>query len=508
MSLAFNSWSILLFGCVTRALLSPPQYHELIRFYNATNGDQWTWAMPSQKWNLTTDPCVNTWTGIECNNSLVICEVEVCGIQSINLQGLGLRNNLPTTFGILSDLSSLILRDNQLLGPLPSVLGELSHLHTLSLGLNNFSSSIPSEFGFLRLELLDLSSNQLIGTLPSEFNNTLFTSTITHLYLGENRLQGSFPTMIPLMTNLRLLSLAYNAFTGTLPSAICSLRSLHSFGIASNYFHGSLPNCLNDNFSALEHFHLSNNSLHGPLPSFRSSSNLTYFRANGNQFTGTIPSEYGNFSKFEVLELGRNHLIGTIPSGVGQLTSLYTLYLHDNSLTGTLPQFIGHGGAMELEFLILFNNKFTGTVPSSFGSLVKLQELVLHTNKLTGPLPSSLVQLTNLRIFLIQNNEFTGFTRPVVPPISLSDTGAPPAPFLSPTLEHLDISNNRFNGPLSGIPFTSLPGLRTLAAVENCFSGTLPSEICSPKGLEVCPSSTHRPSPLSICLCRFLLLTA
>jgi hypothetical protein len=475
------------FGFLAEALLSTRQLDELRVFYNQTNGEQWNWA-DLEPWDFSTDPCVDSWSGIQCNFTSTICEIEICGVTEMNLPNLGLENNLPSSFSAMSDLETLILNGNRLQGTIPTVLGELDHLIVLSLSSNLFSSSIPSHFHSLhQLQFLDLSSNKLTGTIPTELNFASFASTLTSLFLNNNHLNGSFPVLISSISHLQQLSLGHNSFAGPLPNSLCSKNmKLISFSLETNHFHGTLPSCLSSTLSQLKYFQLSDNSFHGPLPTFRHSMNMTILQANGNQFTSSIPSQYGELLQLQVLELGRNSLIGFIPTELCQLILLDTLYLHGNSLTGSIPQMIGQN--KELEYFILFENRLTGTLPQSIGSLTKIREMVLHTNRLEGKIPNTLNLLTTLRIFLIQNNLFTEF---MVSSIEMMTRLEPESeervsqPVVFPYLNHLDISNNRFKGTLSNFPFSSFPNLKTFAAVENCFSGTLSSDICSPVGLEV-----------------------
>jgi hypothetical protein len=78
-------------------------------------------------------------------------------------------NTIPTEIGLLSQLTFLDLRDNQLTGTIPSTLGNLVRLNFLSLSRNQFTGTIPSTLA--NLTLLDslwlYDNSQLTGTVPS-----------------------------------------------------------------------------------------------------------------------------------------------------------------------------------------------------------------------------------------------------------------------------------------------------------------------------------------------------
>jgi Leucine-rich repeat (LRR) protein len=58
---------------------------------------------------------------------------------------------------------------------------------------------------------------------------------------------------------------------------------------------------------------------------------------NGNHFTGSIPSNFGNLTKLIELDLSDNHLTGPIPPDLGNLSRLMLLNLYGNQLNGKIP---------------------------------------------------------------------------------------------------------------------------------------------------------------------------
>jgi len=106
------------------------------------------------------------------------------------------------------------------------------------------------------------------------------------------------------------------------------------------------------------------------------------------------------------LQLDGNDITGSIPSEIGLLSSLERLYMHYGALTGTIPTEMG---AMEsLTHLIFDFNDLTGTIPSEMGKLINLKRLDLAYNFLTSTIPTELGKLSNLTTVYCQNNMLTG----------------------------------------------------------------------------------------------------
>ena len=180
-----------------------------------------------------------------------------------------------------------------------------------------------------RVTELDLNTNQLTGTIPSQLRNL---SNLEVLHLGTNQLTGTIPSQLRNLSNLEVLHLGTNQLTGTIPS---QLRNL---------------------------------------------SNLKQLWLHSNQLTGTIPSQLHNLSNLEVLHLGTNQLTGTIPSQLRNLSNLKQLWLHSNQLTGTIPSQLHN--LSKLQSLYIDNNPLSGALPSTFTSLRNLENLWLHNTQL------------------------------------------------------------------------------------------------------------------------------
>jgi len=158
-----------------------------------------------------------------------------------------------------------------------------------------------------RVYEVNVSSNNLIGTIPTEIGNL---SNLFALYLNFNQLSGSIPPEIGNLDSLRYLQLPANQLSGSIPPEI-----------------GNLDNLI--------YLSLSSNQLSGPIPSeIWNLTNLTSLVLSDNQLSGTIPLEIGNLSNLWLLYLYSNQLGGSIPTEIVSLNNLEYFYIHENQFSG------------------------------------------------------------------------------------------------------------------------------------------------------------------------------
>jgi hypothetical protein len=92
------------------------------------------------------------------------------------------------------------------------------------LGNNGLVGTVPSEFGNMeRLGSLLLQNNALNGTLPDEIS---LLSRLSRLQLDFNNFEGPLPEGLGNLTMLEELTLQGNSFSGEIPSEVCSFAAL------------------------------------------------------------------------------------------------------------------------------------------------------------------------------------------------------------------------------------------------------------------------------------------
>ncbi|KAH9746956.1 hypothetical protein KPL70_004579 [Citrus sinensis] len=95
---------------------------------------------------------------------------------------------------------------------------------------------------------LDLSSNNLSGSIPSDISSRL--QYVTSLDLSSNSLSGEIPSGLANCTFLNVLKLNNNRFTGKIPPQLGLLNRIKTFSVASNLLTGPVPSFANVNFTA------------------------------------------------------------------------------------------------------------------------------------------------------------------------------------------------------------------------------------------------------------------
>ncbi|KAL7253384.1 hypothetical protein ACSBR1_007839 [Camellia fascicularis] len=395
-----------------------------------------------------------------------------------NLTHLGVGKNklvgkFPIELTSLPKLTILAIHMNNLTGGISPFIGNLTSLKSFNAGGNSFGGSIPDTLGELKkLTLLGLGHNQLSGMIPPSIYNLSFLNVFS---VAFNLLHGSLPTSFGFMfPDLQLLQLNDNQFTGTLPLSISNFPKIEHFQVEYNNFNGKIT----INFGRLQNLKdiaLSDNNFESGEPddlafigSFANCSNLEVLGnlvnldklgMEGNQFTGTIPTNIGNLPKMQLLSLEMNHLSGKIPDSIGNLSLLLYLSLGNNRLEGTIPSRLAN--CKKMLFLNLYQNNLSGNIPKELLKVSSLSiSLNLARNYLSGSLPTEVGNLKNLMELDISENRLSG----EIPSSLGSCTG----------LENLYMQENSFQGSIP-LSLESLRGIPNFELSHNNLSGKIPT---------------------------------
>jgi hypothetical protein len=270
----------------------------LEEFFHATNGGNWT-----SKGGWLTQQSICQWDGITCNK-------QNQRVKSIFLGGNNLLGTIPDSIGDLEFLERVTLHTNSLYGQLPASLGKLKNLQIFTIESNKFNGTVPES----------------LFSLPG----------LTSLVLTANRFAPwKIPAAIGQLTKLQNLEAHKTNLFGTIPQELADL-----------------PN--------LEFVQLSNNDLHGTLPTFYSQ-DLEEIIVSNNQLNGSVNSVLG-LKRLQSLHVSNNNFSGEFAFPYESIDSLTSLMIENNRFTSTSHD-IFNASVPNLLYCNAFNNRFACPIP-------------------------------------------------------------------------------------------------------------------------------------------------
>jgi len=198
---------------------------------------------------------------------------------------------IPSWIGnSLQQLIILSLRSNNFNESLPSNICYLRELQVLDLSLNSLSGGIPTcvkNFTSMSRDTMNSTSlmdhsytisttDNMVITVSYEFYIFLTWKGVDRLYknadkflksidLSSNHLIGEIPTEIVYSLGLTSLNLSRNNLSGEIISDIGKFKSLEFLDLSRNHLSGLIPSSL-AHIDRLSVLNLSNNQLYGKIP--------------------------------------------------------------------------------------------------------------------------------------------------------------------------------------------------------------------------------------------------
>ncbi|XVF28989.1 hypothetical protein REPUB_Repub15cG0080900 [Reevesia pubescens] len=329
---------------------------------------------------------------------------QLSDLKTLDVSHNSLEGAIPQSLGQLFNLETLDLSHNSLEGAISEVhFAELSKLKMLSISSSGLTIKIKSNWvPPFQLEHIEMDSCKFGTQFPRWVQTQLKATT---LVLSNTSIWGTLPKWIKDM-NLYELDLSHNQINGTLPIFPSNLKHVD---LSHNWISGVLPEMIADILPQLRVLILSDNLMNGSIPnSLCHIKTLIVLELSKNTLSGNIPNCWRDHQDIEVLDLSSNNLSGVIPSSIGHLDSLRWLVLSNNKLNGELP--LALKNCSSLKFLDLGENALSGNVPKWIGdSFLFLGVLRLRKNKFNGSIPSQLCQLSiRLQILDLAENNLKG----------------------------------------------------------------------------------------------------
>jgi len=422
---------------------------ELINLYEQLDGSEWNYFGPSDtpnkgsEWDFAVP--IDSWHGVRLNQ-------KGC-VQSLHMTHITNGGTLESLH--LLELDTLKLADNGFSGSIDSLILSPS-LKVLDVSYNNLQGSINNIFNaYQELKVFDANFTPLSGIVQEDLYE-LDSLEILQLYSQD--LSGSLSPRIGELTKLKYLGIVGN-LTGEIPAEIGSLDSLVLLNFGANELSGEIPSTIG-NLKNLEYLYLSSNLLSGSIPEeIGNLTNLIELGIRRNELSGNLPSSLGNLIALNVLELSDNsQLSGVIPTEIGDLKNIRSIRIINCDLQGQLPASLFT--LPNLSTLLLKNNQLSGEIPQDLSLLTNINTLDLSFNNLSGNIPTAFGE--RIAFLYLRNNNFTGNI-----PATLANY---------PWFRQIRLSKNRLSG---NIPpeLGTLDLLNDLALFSNLLTGCVPEEL-------------------------------
>ncbi|PUZ51789.1 hypothetical protein GQ55_6G217800 [Panicum hallii var. hallii] len=387
--------------------------------------------------------------------------IQDSALQVLRLSGTKFSGKILESISSLRNLTELDLSNCLLYGSIPSF-SQWPMISWVDLSGNNLTGSLPSD-GYLSLHNLtriNLSNNSISGAIPA----SLFSHpSLEYLDLSQNNFTGNFLLYPNISSSLTDIDVSFNKLEGPLPKLLSKFVGLEFLDLSSNNLTGTVDLSFIKNYKTLYHLSLSYNKLsvvvedgnHSVVEdgnhSYAEDPIIWYYLGLASCNLSYVP-KFLHQRSIRFLDLSSNNIGGHIPDWIwgiesfalnlshNSFTSVNTnlsnasvrdFDLHSNKIEGALP--LPPWGTYRVDYS---NNHFNSSIMPEFWSRISsATSLSLANNSLIGEVSHLICSATNIEVLDLSFNSFSG----LIPPCLLKH---------NERLEILNLRGNNFHGPL------------------------------------------------------------
>ncbi|CAO2169233.1 unnamed protein product [Urochloa humidicola] len=412
--------------------------------------------------------------------------IEGSALNVLILRGTMFSGKIPESIGNLRNLTKLDLSYCQFRGPIPSF-AQWPMIYSVDLSSNDLAGSLPSDgyHTLVNLTKLDLSCNRISGAIPA----SLFSHpSLEYLDLWQNNLTGNFLLYPNISSNLVSIDVSNNKLQGPIPKSLSELVGIRSLDLSSNNFTGTVDLSLLKNCKELDYLSISYNKLSvvedgnhsygeypiipwlelascnlSHVPMFLMNQSIAHLDLSNNNIGGHIPDWIWGIRGPSGYSLNLSHnLFTSVDKNLSRrsvIDDAFDLDLHSNKIKGALPL----PPLATFGFLDYSDNHFDSSTPEFWSRISYVDYLSLANNSLTGELSHFICNATTMEVLDLSFNNFSG----LIPPCLLKD---------NERLEILNLRGNNFHGSLpQEIRMESV--LQIIDLNGNKLEGKLPASI-------------------------------
>ncbi|WP_165779143.1 T9SS type A sorting domain-containing protein [Rhodohalobacter barkolensis] len=253
-------------------------------------------------------------------------------------------------------------------------------------------------FSLPKIEFIALNHNGHTGNIDNVGNaktlkNLQIRGSDPHHSRGDNPineiLTGPLPESLGGLQNLQTVRFGGQGFTGEIPQSWSNLPSLVLLLLGGNPLSGDFPSHINNrNLPKLHTFSIKNTNIKSSIDPEYDSNKFSYYVISQTEVSGSLPDTWKNssspgfFNGMKIIEMQDLGLNGEFIDDLSSMYQLRHIFAHGNNFTGSLPS--DWPSATSVARIYLSDNDFSGAIPATLGNMTSTTYILFGDNRLNS----------------------------------------------------------------------------------------------------------------------------